>query len=158
MKIIYSDNNEEVVGPSVFLAGPSPRGNNEYNWRLEAIELFKKYYIIEGLTLLIPLPSTGIVSDYDNQVFWEEKGLEVSNVIMFWIPRDLKYLPAFTTNFEFGEYYKSGKVVYGRPDEAPKMKYLDYKFMKHNPDDKIYTILEDTIVATIKLLTTKIII
>lgn len=34
-------------------------------------------------------------------------------------------MPAFTTNVEFGEDLHSGKMLYGRPDGAPKMRYLD---------------------------------
>ena len=37
-------------------------------------------------------------------------------------------MPAFTTNVEFGEDYKSGKMLYGRPDWALKNNYLDFLY------------------------------
>ena len=33
-------------------------------------------------------------------------------------------MPAFTTNVEFGMWLRSGKVVLGAPDDAPKLRYL----------------------------------
>ena len=47
---------------------------------------------------------------------------------MFWIPRSLPDMPAFTTNVEFGYWLHSGKVIYGRPDDATKIKYLDWLY------------------------------
>lgn len=37
-------------------------------------------------------------------------------------------MPLFTTNVEFGYWLHSGKVVYGRPSNAPKTKYLDWLY------------------------------
>ena len=37
-------------------------------------------------------------------------------------------MPAFTTNVEFGYWLHSGKVLYGRPDSASKIKYLDWLY------------------------------
>ena len=37
-------------------------------------------------------------------------------------------MPAFTTNVEFGRYIGSGRVVYGRPDNAEKCRYLDWLY------------------------------
>ena len=47
---------------------------------------------------------------------------------MFWVPRVLPDMPAFTTNVEFGYWLHSGKVIYGRPDDATKIKYLDWLY------------------------------
>jgi hypothetical protein len=62
--------------------------------------------------------------DYDEQVEWEWDALEAAAAIAFWVPRDLVTLPAFTTNVEFGFWVRSGKVVLGAPNSAPKMSYL----------------------------------
>jgi hypothetical protein len=152
IQLIFSDDNEtQAEFPSIFLAGPSPRDTEGFinnNWRRVAIELIS--VINEDITLYLPLPSSGVVDNYDNQVEWEEQNLNKVDVILFWIPRDLVTLPAFTTNFEFGEYYKSGKVVYGRPDSAPKNKYLDYKYTKHNKGETIYRDLKSTLLAAYK--------
>ena len=41
-------------------------------------------------------------------------------------------MPAFTTNIEMGMYLRSGKLLYGRPDNAVKVGYLDYSYEKFN--------------------------
>jgi hypothetical protein len=70
--------------------------------------------------------------DYLNQVDWENTGTENCKVLLFWVPRDLVAMPAFTTNVEFGRYVASGKVTYGRPDSAPNNRYLDWLYKKYN--------------------------
>jgi hypothetical protein len=69
---------------------------------------------------------------YPNQIDWESACLENCGLIMFWVPRNLDTMPAFTTNIEFGEWMAKDplKVVYGRPDDAPNMRYMDYKYNK----------------------------
>jgi ADP-ribose pyrophosphatase YjhB (NUDIX family) len=62
---------------------------------------------------------------YTDQIDWEQKYLYECDLILAWVPRDLEKMPAFTTNVEFGEFVQSGKLVYGRPDDAPKTRYLD---------------------------------
>ena len=37
-------------------------------------------------------------------------------------------MPAFTTNVEFGYWLHTNKVIYGRPDNAEKIKYLDWLY------------------------------
>ncbi len=59
---------------------------------------------------------------------WEREGLTNATVIVFWIPRQLPDMPAFTTNVEFGYWLHTNKVLYGRPDNAEKIKYLDWLY------------------------------
>ena len=59
---------------------------------------------------------------------WERVGLSNATIIAFWIPRHLPDMPAFTTNVEFGYWLHTGKVVYGRPNDAEKIKYLDWLY------------------------------
>ena len=59
---------------------------------------------------------------------WERDGLSNATIIVFWIPRHLPNMPAFTTNVEFGYWLHSGKIIYGRPNEAEKIKYLDWLY------------------------------
>lgn len=133
---------------SMFLAGPSPRGDNDYNWRPEALAILRNIDF-EG-TVYVPLPRDGNWSiDYDAQVDWESDYLEDADVIAFWIPRDLVYLPGYTTNVEFGIYLKSGKIVLGYPKGAAKMKYLD-RVAKRNAVP-ISSELEDTLRRAMKL-------
>lgn len=70
--------------------------------------------------------------NYDSQVAWEWEALSISTVILFWVPRELKTMPAFTTNVEFGFYVSSGKVVFGAPIDAPKTGYLTALANRHN--------------------------
>lgn len=59
---------------------------------------------------------------------WEREALTEATVIIFWIPRRLPDMTAFTTNVEFGYWLHSGKVIYGRPYDATKIKYLDWLY------------------------------
>lgn len=57
-------------------------------------------------------------------------------------------LPAFTTNVEFGYWLHSGKVIYGRPDNASKIKYLDWLYKldyKENPFNNLRELLNGSI-------------
>lgn len=59
---------------------------------------------------------------------WERIALTNASLIIFWIPRHLPDMPAFTTNVEFGYWLHTGKVIYGRPNDAEKIKYLDWLY------------------------------
>lgn len=137
--------NPVIQKQSVFLAGPTYRNNEGRSWRKDAIDLFTKIGF-DGV-LYIPEPFVG---DYKKQIDWENDSLNKATCIMFWIPRDLKILPGFTTNIEFGEWMKSGKVVLGYPKNAPKMDYLHYKAEKYGVP--ISYSLSDTINNVMKIL------
>ena len=109
--------------PSIFLAGPTPREKHVTSWRPDAIDALERA-CFEG-DVLAPEPFEG---GFDAQVAWEFYCLEGCSVVCFWVPRDLKDMPAFTTNVEFGRYSGSGKALYGRPDRAPKTRYLDWLY------------------------------
>lgn len=144
--IVYSDQDlPNEVFKTVFLAGPTPRNNNVVSWRDEAIEIFKKNNF-KG-TLLIPEPSNGkFEHDYDDQVNWELEAMKMADVILFWIPRQLRddfEMIGLTTNVEFGFWVDSGKIVFGFPENAEKMRYLESLALKQNI--KVNNNLEDTI-------------
>lgn len=133
------------ITKSIFLAGPSPRdGSTDWQgtWREEAVKLLEKLGF-DG-HVFIPLPFNGM--SYAEGVKWEEHLLEIADQILFWVPRS-KEMPAFTTNVEFGEWMKSGKVVLGYPEDAERMRYLEAKVNKYG--SKTYDNLEDTIKACI---------
>lgn len=111
---------------AVFLAGPSPRSPQVDSWRPEAVDQLRRQWAVEGtLVVFIPEPRDAEwPPDYIDQVGWEEECLHLADEILFWVPRDLDLLPAFTTNVEFGFWCDSGKVVFGAPPEAPKNRYL----------------------------------
>ena len=113
----------DLNNPSIFLAGPTPREEHVSSWRPEAIDILKRAGF-EG-DVLAPEPFEG---GFDAQVAWEFHCLENCSAVCFWAPRDLKDMPAFTTNVEFGRYSGSGKALYGRPHRAPKTRYLDWLY------------------------------
>lgn len=53
-----------------------------------------------------------------------------ADLIVFWVPRELSRMPAFTTNIEFGEDYDSCRCLYGRPAGSPKNRYLDVRWQE----------------------------
>lgn len=151
MQIAFSNNPvPDVSGKdSVFLAGPTPRDKDTPSWRPAVIEIFKNYDF-DGCIFVPEWDwSLGEMQcDYNTQIEWELEALEKADVIGFWVPRDLKKMPAFTTNVEFGLYLKSNKIVYGRPNDAPKMRYLDklYKdWYMEKPKTTIETFVESII-------------
>ena len=59
-------------------------------------------------------------------------------------------MPAFTTNVEFGYWIHTGKVIYGRPDDARKIRYLDWLYKKDTNKDP-YNNLVDLLKEAIEL-------
>ncbi len=130
MKVIYVPDgaSNEDFERSIFLAGPTPRSQSVKSWRPEFIQILADCDF--NGTVLVPENEDGIFKqDYIDQVEWEYVHLCESTGIVFWIPRDLETLPGFTTNVEFGYCLNSKKhMFYGRPDGAPKTKYLDWMY------------------------------
>lgn len=109
---------------SIFLAGPTPRDARVPSWRPAALEQLEAMGF-EG-TVYVPESANWQAHDnYTGQVHWEWEALNLATVVVFWVPRDLQDMPAFTTNVEFGNLAHSGKLVLGYPNGAPKMSYLD---------------------------------
>ena len=115
---------------SVFLAGPTPRDADTPSWRPQAVELLRSLGF-QG-TVLVPERESRTSFDYDDQVEWEFAGLSQATRIAFWVPRDLKTMPALTTNVEFGYWLAQSpdRVRYGRPNGAPRTSYLDWLYTK----------------------------
>ncbi len=172
----YEDSEEsvnEVKGPAIFLAGPTVRGNQPHltSWRFEAIEIFKERGF-EG-SLIVPEFTSKTESDKGKKwiPLWEFNGLKRADCILFWIPRtkdeivDGKIksgLIALTTNWEHGYWMgrEIDKVIYGRPDDAFRIGYLDTMWEAINNGNlegqyKINNTLEDTIDAAILRTTLK---
>lgn len=127
MKVNFSD---EVVlkgKKSIFLAGPTPRGKEVASWRVEAVKKLEELGF-DGV-VFVPEYSTWIPKEnYVDQANWEREALIEATIILFWIPRSLPDMPGFSTNVEFGYWMHSKKVIYGRPDGAPKTRYLDWLY------------------------------
>ena len=127
MIINYSDQEVLKNKKSIFLAGPTPRDESVESWRTKACQMIEQYGF-DGIVYVPEYSSWKPKVDYVDQAQWERDALASSSVIAFWIPRFLPDMPAFTTNVEFGYWLHTGKVLYGRPDEAKKVKYLDWLY------------------------------
>lgn len=162
MKIYRYEESEYIVNnidtPSIFLAGPTVRGNQPHltSWRFDAIEEFQKQNYTGAL--IIPEFTSKTESDKSKTwvPLWEYNGLKKADCIMFWIPRT-KELIALTTNMEFGYWQarEPQKLIYGRPDDAYRMSYLDIMWTQVASENNqytntIHTTLEDTVKASIE--------
>ncbi|GHH57634.1 nucleoside 2-deoxyribosyltransferase domain-containing protein [Lentzea cavernae] len=109
-------------GPSVFLAGPTPRaGDGVESWRPAAVEAIEAAWTGGPLTVLTPESRGGVrAKHYDDQFEWETAARGSASVVLFWIPRDLAVMPGFTTNVEFGHDVTAHRqVVLGCPPDCP---------------------------------------
>ena len=128
MRVVYANDTLET---SIFLAGPTPRSESVPSWRPQAIQLIEA----AGFKGTVYTPETSNNDwnhEYYNQIEWEWSALQMSTVVLFWVPRELTDMPAFTTNVEFGYLANSGKVMLGHPEGAPKMRYLESLAFRHN--------------------------
>ena len=147
MKINYSDEKIIKNQKSIFLAGPTPREENSISWRKEACEILRKKNF-DGVIYVPEYSTWKPKENYIDQAMWEREALESSTVIVFWIPRKLPEMPGFTTNVEFGYWLSSKKVLYGRPDSACKVKYLDWLYeldYKKKPENHLEILLQNAI-------------
>lgn len=147
MKINYSDQEVFKDEKAIFLAGPTPRGKDSISWRKEACEILKKLNF-DGIVYVPEYSTWKPKESYVDQAMWERIALTEADVIVFWIPRHLPDMPAFTTNVEFGYWLSSKKVIYGRPDSAEKIKYLDWLYeldYKVKPHNNLESLLEEAV-------------
>jgi len=147
MKVVYARQDfPEEWRHSIFLAGPTPRNPKTPSWRPRALEILEE--LGYGGVVFVPEPEDGQwATNYLDQTEWERDGLEFADRIVFWVPRDLVSMPAFTTNVEFGWWIQSGKAVYGRPDGAEKTRYLDW--LAGENDAGVHDTLEATLAKAI---------
>lgn len=129
LKYSGEDVKKEEGQVSIFLAGPTPRSKKIISWRNDAIKILNKFEY-NGVVFIPEEREGKIRDDYINQADWEYEALSNSDLIIFWVPRSLPEMPAFTTNIEFGLWIRSGKILYGRPDNAKKIRYLDWLYNK----------------------------
>jgi hypothetical protein len=145
MEVVYwLEKFPELCRKSIFLAGPTA-GEGKFSWRTDAIEMFRQLGF-DG-HLFVPEPrgfDWPKAEFHDAIVDWEVDGLNRADCILFWVPRNMETMPGLTTNIEFGEWFKSGKVVLGCPVDAPKMDYMKYRGSQHGIKP-IWNSLEQTI-------------
>ncbi|OGZ07461.1 MAG: hypothetical protein A3C93_03155 [Candidatus Lloydbacteria bacterium RIFCSPHIGHO2_02_FULL_54_17] len=126
MHIVYAfENAPEKYTRSIFLAGPTPRDDQTPSWRPQALRILETSGY-DGV-VFVPEARDGMWrKDYDGQLEWEDKHLNLADCVLFWVPREIKNMPAFTTNDEWGTWKYSGKSVFGAPPNAPKTNYQRY--------------------------------
>lgn len=145
MIVNYSNEQVKKGGKSIFLAGPTPRDKDVASWRPEAIKILSELGF-DG-TVYVPEREFDDRSfDYINQYWWEREALHNASAIVFWIPRNVKTMPGFTTNGEFGKYtaLNIDKIVYGRPDDSEKNKYFDLDYYVES-EESYFNTLTDTL-------------
>lgn len=147
MKVIYTGEElPNTIEKSIFLAGPSLRPGQEKemeSWRKDALQILEDKGF-DGVVFCpeyrdFKFPENPENFDYESQIDWEEKGLNIADCILFWVPRNLSVdsqgnlkLGALTTNTEWGTWASSGKVVFGAPEDAEKVRYLLHYAEKYN--------------------------
>ena len=147
MKVVYAKQPfPDEWTSAVFLAGPTPRSEEVQSWRPEAIRLLEAANY-DGV-VMVPEVEDGEWKSgpdaYMEQVEWERKGLDLCDVVLFWVPRDMATMPGLTTNVEAGLYASSGKCVLGAPDWAKSIRYLE-----HALGAEKHTTLKATVGATV---------
>ena len=133
MQIVYAKETLPQTSPlGIFLAGPTPRRKDVQSWRPDALRILEDQGY-EG-TVYVPEARDGTwkPDEYEMQVEWEEAALNKAACILFWVPRKMDTLPGLVTNVEFGVWQGSGKVVFGAPLDAEKVRYLLYYAVKLN--------------------------
>jgi 8-oxo-dGTP pyrophosphatase MutT (NUDIX family) len=150
MNVVYSRQPlPDVIEKSIFLAGPTPRSADFPSWRPEALKILKELGY-DG-TVFVPEESDGgALEEYDKdpQIAWETEMLSLADCIVFWVPRDLKDMPAFTTNIEWGIWMRSGRAVLGAPEGAPKMNYFNWTARRYEIPSK--STLRETLVCALE--------
>jgi hypothetical protein len=141
-------------GASVFLAGPTPRSPDVPSWRPAAAgELAAQWQGPGKLVVFIPEPPAGQRWAYhDNQMAWETDARGKASAILFWIPRDLRTLPGFTTNVEFGLDVTTGRAVLGCPPDCPnpeRNRYLIWLARRHGVE--VSETLGETVAAALRI-------
>lgn len=155
MVINYS-NYDVIVNnrvPSIFLAGPTPREKGVLSWRRKAIDILKQLEY-PGIVYVPEYDNDLVKESYIDQAQWERKAMQSSSCISFWVDRDLNKLPGYTTNVEFGYWIakKTISIVYGRPNNAPKTKYLDWLYRiekSEEPVDKLTDLMKQSVEVSI---------
>ena len=150
MRINYSDEDVVKGEKSIFLAGPTPRNKDTSSWRIEACNILENMGF-DGIVYVPEYSSWKPKESYVDQAMWERIALSEATTIVFWIPRYLPDMPAFTTNVEFGYWLHTGKVVYGRPNNAEKMKYLDWLYeldYNNKPINNLQELLQLAVIKT----------
>ena len=100
------------------------------SWRPDALRLLEEAGY-DGVVFVPEDEGGAFRGSYLDQVTWERDALAASDCVLFWVPRELRTMPAFTTNVEFGLWVKTGRAVLGYPAKSPKNRYLGWLAGEH---------------------------
>lgn len=132
MEVVYAlEELPKEFSKALFLVGPTPRSRGVQSWRPEALRILEEIGY-DGVVFSPERRSREVKSSYDDQVNWEDAALNMADTIVCWVPRNMETMPALTTNTEIGEWMKSGKLVFGAPDDAVNVRYHQLKCREHN--------------------------
>lgn len=133
-KTIYTFENLVTYGPSIFLAGPTPRVDKSLSWRPEALKLLDKYNF-DGTVFIPEYRESEFKFKPEmlvRQINWEHQAMSLSSAIVFWVPRQMRSdfeMIALTTNIEIGlalgDFFGKKLLIFGGPLDAPRNKYLE---------------------------------
>ncbi len=147
---IYSMENMNIKGKSLFLAGPIPRDEGVASWKRKAVDILEKHGF--SGTVLVPEKREFTAKvDYMDEIEWDLKALSTCDLIVFWIPRKKPHMLGLTSNVEFGYYINKKNIIYGRPDNADEISYLDWLYKKDTGETP-FNNLEDLLVESIRIL------
>lgn len=156
MNVYYAmQDKSSVTDKSIFLAGPTPRSPSVRSWRPAALRELGNLGF-DGSVFVPESSNWKPHSDYDGQIDWEWDGLSRASVVVFWVPRDLATMPAFTTNGEMGMIFerirhnKNTKAVLGFPMNTPKMGYFER--LAKSVGVEIHNSLTDTLKSAVAMI------
>lgn len=135
---------------AIFLAGPTPRTQSVPSWRPHALQHLQDAGY-DGV-VFVPEARSGVFhGDYDGQIAWEDRHLEMADCVLFWVPREMTTMPALTTNAEFGRWIDSGKAVFGAPTPDKPRRNVYLRHYAQAFDAPSTETLEDTVTAAMHL-------
>ncbi|MFJ3923385.1 nucleoside 2-deoxyribosyltransferase domain-containing protein [Streptomyces sp. NPDC090022] len=127
VRVVHVDEDPPAAwSAAVYLCGPTPTDPRETSWRPAAVAALRERWTGGGtLAVFVPEPSPGgHYPAYADQIGWEEEAMRLSDVVVFWIPRDMARLPGLVSNIKWGTWCGSGRAVLGAPPAAERMEYL----------------------------------
>lgn len=155
MKVVYTGNQPKHRPTdihsfnSLFLIGPTPRLQSIPSWRPEALDILSRLKF-KGYVFVPEYESESEILSLEERCKWEHYCLHFCRRLVCWVPRTLTYMPAFTTNVEFGFCLGSrpDAFYYGRPFWAKECDYLDWLYTDitlRKPADNLLSLLEEVL-------------
>lgn len=137
----FNDNKNKNI--LLFLGGPI-KGSE--NWQTDICQDLNGY---DNLIITNPRRKSSQNFNFNEQVEWETEYLNLSDIIVFWIPKEHEVvegrLYGQTTRFEIGEWIAKNKktIIIGIDDNFPMKKYIknrlenDYKIKVYDTYNEV---------------------